>query len=344
MSDFPLISIIIPVYDGGYPFICCLLAISQTKFDNYELIVVDDGSTDRSAAIAQRFDVKLLQTSGREGPGAARNLAAKVAKGKYLCFIDADCEVAEDAIADLAQKLQLHPEIDALFGSYDDAPAATNFIAQYKNLMHHYVHQKGSEDASTFWSGFGVVKRELFLQLGGFDVARFPRPSIEDIDLGYRLKQSGAKIHLAKELQVKHHKAWKLFGLIKTDICDRGIPWTKLLLENKSNRINDLNLQTSSRISVVATYSLLLGLIVAIFMPIAILTSVILIPLLLWLNWDVYQFFAQKRSLWFALKVVPLHWLYYIYAGLSFVLGTLAYWQSSLWTCDRAIVKSSTYL
>ena len=147
-----------------------------------------------------------------------------MAKGEYLCFIDADCEVCHDAIADLAERLESHFEIDALFGSYDDAPAATNFIAQYKNLMHHYVHQQGNEEATTFWSGFGVVKRELFLKLGGFDVARFSRPSIEDIDLGYRLKQAGAKIHLAKELQVKHHKAWKLFGLMKTDIFDRGIP------------------------------------------------------------------------------------------------------------------------
>ena len=343
MSKSPLISVITPVYNGGYPFICCLLAMFQTKFDNWELIIVDDGSTDRSAEIAQKFDAKLLQTSGREGPGSARNLGAKVAKGEYLCFIDADCEVCHDAIADLAQKLKSHPEIDALFGSYDDAPAANNFIAQYKNLMHHYVHQQGSEDASTFWSGFGVVKRELFLKLNGFDVVRFPRPSIEDIDLGYRLKQAGAKIHLAKELQVKHHKAWKLFSLIKTDVFDRGIPWTMLLLGNKSNRINDLNLQTSSRISTVAAYSLLFSLGMSVLNPIAFLPSLILIPLLLWLNWDVYQFFARKRGFWFALKVVPLHWLYYLYAGLSFALGTLAYWKSTRTLLPRDIsVNSST--
>ena len=337
--NIPLISIITPVYNGGYPFICCLLAISRSPA-KYELIIVDDGSTDKSADIARQFGAKVLQTNGREGPGAARNLGAKVAQGKYLCFIDADCEVCHDAISDLVNKLQSHPEIDALFGSYDDAPAATNFVAQYKNLMHHYVHQQGSESASTFWSGFGVVKRELFLRLGGFDVERFPRPSIEDIDLGYRLKQQGANIHLAKELQVKHHKAWKLLSLIKIDICDRGIPWTILLHSNKSHRINDLNLQTSSRISVVATYSLLLCLAATIFLPVVILPTLFLAFLLLFLNWDVYQFFAQKRGFWFALKVVPLHWLYYLYAGLSFVIGTLVFWKNSLFTPDRIAAKT----
>ena len=330
MSKIPLISVITPVYNGGYAFVCCLLAILRSQFKDWELIVVDDGSIDLSAAIALKFGAKVLQTSGREGPGSARNLGAKAAIGKYLCFIDADCEIVDDAISKLAQTLQSRPEIDVLFGSYDDAPQASNFVAQYKNLMHHYVHQQGSEDASTFWAGFGVVRRTLFLDVGGFDVRRYPRPSIEDIELGYRLKQAGAKIILAKDLQVKHHKAWKLFGLVKTDVIDRGIPWTKLLLSDKSNFVNDLNLQTSSRVSVVATYSLLLCLLVSIFNWVALLPSLLLAALLLYLNWDVYRFFGRKRGFMFALKVIPIHWLYYFYGGFSFVLGTLAYWISPL--------------
>lgn len=340
MNRSPLISIITPVYNGGYPFVCCLLAMSRTQFTDWELIVVDDGSTDESAAIARQFGAKVLKTSGREGPGAARNQGAEAAKGKYLCFIDADCEVCHDAIAMLGQKLELQPEIDALFGSYDDAPKATNFIAQYKNLMHHYVHQQGSEDASTFWSGFGVVKRELFLKLGGFDIERYPRPSIEDIELGYRIKQAGGKIYLAKELQVKHHKAWKLMGLIETDVFDRGIPWTMLLLDNKSNMVNDLNLQTSSRISVVATYGLVFCLLASIFIPAAIISGAILAVLLLYLNWDVYRFFYEKRGLVFALKVIPVHWLYYFYGGLSFVLGTLSHWKTN-WSGNTQKVVNS---
>ncbi len=332
MQKSPLISIITPVYNGGYAFVCSLLAIEQSQFDNYELIVIDDGSTDESAAIAKKFGAKVLQTSGREGPGSARNLGAKIAKGEYLCFIDADCEIQDDALAKLAQTLQSKPKIDALFGSYDDQPKATNFIAQYKNLMHHYVHQQGNEDASTFWAGFGVVKRSIFLEVGGFDTEQFPRPSIEDIELGYRLKQNNASIYLAKNLQVKHHKAWKFFGLIKTDLFDRGIPWTKLLLSNQSNVVNDLNLQTSSRISVVAIYTLILCLIASIFNPAAIIVGSISAITLLYLNWDVYRFFYQKRGLAFAIAVIPAHWTYYVYGGLSFVLGTLSYWKNNMFS------------
>ena len=340
MNEFPLISIITPVYNGGYPFICCLLAIEQSHFTDYEHIVVDDGSTDKSAEIARRFGAKVIQTGGREGPGAARNLGGKIAQGEYLCFIDADCEVCNDAISLLAKTLQSKPEIDALFGSYDDAPQAANFMAQYKNLMHHYVHQQGNEDASTFWAGFGVVKRSLFLELGGFDTVQFPRPSIEDVELGYRLKQSGANIYLAKNLQVKHHKAWKLVGLIKTDVFDRGIPWTKLLLSDNSKVVNELNLQTSSRVSLIATYSLIICAIASLFNLAAIIPCLLLMFLLLYLNWDIYRFFYYKRGLIFAIQVIPAHWLYYFYGGISFALGMLSHLKSVLFKPKAVTLKS----
>ena len=221
-----------------------------------------------------------------------------------------------------------------MFGSYDDAPKAVNFVAQYKNLMHHYVHQQGNENASTFWAGFGVVRRTLFLQVGGFDLKKYPRPSIEDIELGYRLKQAGANIYLAKDLQVKHHKAWKILGLIKTDVVDRGIPWTKLLLENKTKIINDLNLQTSSRISIIAVYSLIFCLLGSILNSAIIIPVILLAVLLLYLNWDVYRFFYDKRGMIFAIKVVPFHWLYYLYGGLSFGLGTVMYFSENLATTN----------
>ncbi len=350
---FMFFSIIIPVYNGGYHFQHCLAALHLSHFTDWELIVVDDQATDDSANMAKIFGAKVIHTKQRLGPAAARNLGATVARGDYLFFTDADCALHPDTLSHIAYHLQTDPDLDALFGSYDDAPGANNFIAQYKNLFHHYVHQQARTEASTFWTGCGAIKRTRFLALRGFDIQRYRRPAIEDIDLGYRLKQAGGKIRLAKEVQVKHLKAWTLFSLLKSDIFDRGIPWTKLLL---SRRVftNDLNLQTHNRVSVVAVYLMIfsLGLLLGgwllardswrVIRGLRVVSNVIvqgllstfmlgLALLLLWLNRDLYTFFYRKREFWFVLRVIPMHWLYYAYNGLSFGLGLIGYG----WECVR---------
>jgi len=331
MLKSPYFSIIVPVYNGGKQFEQCLRAIQQSTFTDWELIVVDDGSTDSSAALAHRYGAQVFETSGQAGPAVARNLGARLARGRYLYFIDADCALYPDTLANIAQQFQAQPDLDALFGSYDDAPGAPNFVAQYKNLFHHYVHQNSKAEASTFWTGCGAIKRVVFLTLGGFDVRRYRRPSIEDIDLGYRLKQSGGQIRLVKHVQVKHLKAWRLASLLKSDILDRGIPWTRLILRDRSFAA-DLNLQTHNRVSVVAIYVLLFSLLVGLLQPLAFLLTLALSGLLIWLNLKLYRFFYQKRGLRFTLKTIPMHWLYYFYNGISFACGLYLHWRDQLKT------------
>jgi GT2 family glycosyltransferase len=202
-------------------------------------------------------------------------------------------------------------------------------VAQYKNLFHHYVHQTASQDAGTFWGACGAMKRDRYLALRGFDVQRYRRPSIEDIELGYRLKQAGGRIRLAKDVQVKHLKAWTLPWLLRADIFYRGIPWTQLLLRDRVFTA-DLNLQTHNRVSVVAVYGLLLALLVALWHLLGALVAALLALLLVWLNFDLYRFFARKRGVWFALCAIPLHWLYYLYNAVSFAIGVALYLYEQL--------------
>ena len=100
-------------------------------------------------------------------------------------------------------------------------------------------------EASTFWGACGAICRDVFLSLGGFDES-YRQPSIEDIELGYRLKQAGYRIKLCKTLQVKHLKHWGVVSLLKADFFYRALAWTQLILRN-GKLINDLNLQLSSR-------------------------------------------------------------------------------------------------
>ena len=80
--------------------------------------------------------------------------------------------------------------IGAVFGAYDESPAAPGLVSQAKNLAHAFVHHGSPGNAVTFWAGLGAVRTQVFLAVNGFD-ERFGRPSIEDIDLGYRLTAAG---------------------------------------------------------------------------------------------------------------------------------------------------------
>jgi glycosyltransferase involved in cell wall biosynthesis len=317
----PFYSIIVPVWNGGSAFRACLDAMRRSTFSDFELIVVDDGSTDGSDALAERAGAALLRTSGRVGPSAARNLGAGTARGEFVFFIDADCEVHPETLERAAKALRADPGLDALFGSYDDAPAARALVSQYKNLQHHFVHQHGSPDAATFWSGCGVMRRTRFLELGGFDVARYPRPSIEDIELGYRLRKAGGRIRLDKDVQVKHHKRWTLSGLVRTDVFDRGIPWTLLTLERPEIIVPDLNLRWQGKASVALAVVLAGVLLASPFDPRLLLTAAAVALLLLLLNRDFYGFFLRKRGLLFTLASVPLHWFYFAYCAVAYALG-----------------------
>jgi glycosyltransferase involved in cell wall biosynthesis len=249
------VSIVIPAYNSATSLRECLQALTTDKDPHREIIVVDDASTDETQAVAAEFPVTLLVAKERRGPAFARNLGASAATGDVLIFLDADVCVHEDTIARIRMSFEADSQLDALIGSYDSSPRSRDFLSQYRNLMHFHVHQQGAQDASTFWSGCGAIRRTVFREHNGFDEA-FGRPAIEDIELGYRLSRDGCKIVLDRTLQVTHLKRWTFWRLVKADICDRGIPWTELILRDRFMP-NDLNLQLSQRVSVALVFILI---------------------------------------------------------------------------------------
>ena len=246
------ISVIVPVFNGEAELTRCLGALRSSLVAPSEIIVVDDGSTDGSKVVAAELGARVMATNGRSGPARARNLGAKAATGDVLFFLDADVVAQADAVGRVQTAFEEDPALDALIGSYDDDPAERDFLSQYKNLMHCFVHQTGQEQASTFWSGCGAIRREVFLAHSGFDET-YARPAIEDSELVYRLFQADRRMMMDKHLRVKHLKRWTFWNLLKTDVLDRGIPWTELILRDR-NMPNDLNLQLSQRISVALAF------------------------------------------------------------------------------------------
>jgi glycosyltransferase involved in cell wall biosynthesis len=305
-----LISVIIPVYNAASSLPRCLEAINRSEYRNFECLVSDDGSSDASREWAAEGGARILSTGNRRGPAGARNLAAAAARGDILLFIDADVCIEPNTMAKIAKAFAENAALDALIGSYDDDPAEPNFVSQYKNLMHCFFHQQAKTQASTFWTGCGAIRRQVFLASGGFD-EYYIRPSIEDIELGSRMVRANRRIELEPSLTVKHLKHWTFLGLLKTDIRDRAIPWTLLMIRER--RIpNDLNTQWSQRLSIVLAY-FALSLSVP-YWPAAMVAAAIVIII----NQRFYRFLVRRRGLFFGVLASPFHLLYFVYSGAAF--------------------------
>jgi len=316
------ISAIIPAHRGGDAFVRCLRSLMQTDPSPDELLVVADGSSD-AAEQARQLGARVLLVAERRGPAFARNLGAAHARGDIIVFVDADVVVRPDFFSRITALFQTEPDLGAVIGSYDDEPESRNFLSQYKNLLHHYVHQEGRAEASTFWGACGAIRRSLFLSLGGFD-ERIPRPAMEDVEFGYRLRRAGHRIRLATSLQVKHLKSWDARTLLMTDLFARAVPWTELILRDR-RMVNDLNLRVPYRISVGLVFVFLASLIGGLVRSEWLAISGAAGAALYALNLPLYRFFRQKRGNWFTLRAIAWHWFAYAYSGVGFVLGGLRY-------------------
>lgn len=319
------ISVIIPVHNGGETFRQCLEALNQTLYEQWECLVVDDHSTDGSALVARQYGARVIGSwSQRLGPAQARNVGAQMARGDVLLFLDADVQVRPGTVGHVAATMQAESQVAACYGSYDDEPAESNFLSRYRTLQHFYFHQHSRMEAATFRSSVGAIRRDIFLALGGFHASAFPRPGIEDIELGYRLHAAGYHIRLEKLLLVKHLKRWHWREMVVTDVRDRAIPWTLLILQDKFVP-NDLNLQRSQRLSTAVAIlglSALLSTLVSSWSWFLVLLALFF---LLWLNRGFYRCTGRRYGLLFSLGAVLTHWFYLIYTGIAFLVGAFLY-------------------
>jgi GT2 family glycosyltransferase len=322
------ITVVIPVRDDAASLHRCLAAIADSRADVRQRVVVDDNSSDESAAVAQAAGAVVIRTGWPRGPAAARNLGAAAASGDLLVFLDADVCVQPDTLERIRDRFEKDPGLDALFGSYDADPPAPGVVSQYKNLLHHYVHQHGRTEAATFWTGCGAIRSSIFRSLDGFD-ERYTRPSIEDIELGYRLKAAGRRIALDPGIQVKHLKKWRLGSLLYSDIFNRALLWTRLIVRT-GQLPNDLNLTVSQRItslSVVAAVALCISGLVA-KTPFLLVFPPLVLAIVL--NRHFFRFLAARRGWLFLAGALPLHLTYYFYGFITFMTGMVLFrgtWQ-----------------
>ncbi len=210
--DRELVSIVIPAYNAQRTLARCLEASLDQTYAPTELIVVDDGSTDDTATIAQLFpDVRCIRQENR-GPAAARNAGAYEARGKWIAFTDSDCIPEREWIERLVARLE--EGVTAVGGTYGIANAG-NSLARIIQAEIEMRHERFGTDVDVLGSFNMMVQKTAFEEAGGFDV-HFRHASGEDNDLAYRLADAGGMLRFAPDARVLHYHPERLWPYLKT--------------------------------------------------------------------------------------------------------------------------------
>jgi hypothetical protein len=318
----PSVSVIVPGRNSAATLEACLAALRAQAWPagRHEIVYADDGSTDASRQIAPRLTDRVVMAAGPPSAGAARNAGAAASTGDVLVFIDSDVVAPPGTVAALVRTLADDPGLAAVFGSYDAQPAHPALVSRFRNLLHHYVHQRSSPQAETFWAGCGAVRRDAFARMDGYD----PACRIEDVDLGRRMRAAGMRIRLDRAVQVKHLKRWTLPGMIRSDVLDRGIPWCLLLLQGgRPRELGALNLTADGFASAALAWAAVLAAVAAPWTgPVWTLAAG---AGFIALNLPFYRYLGKLRGPWFAVECIPLHFVHHLCGGAAAV-AAVAIW------------------
>lgn len=301
MTTEPTIAVIVPAHNAAWCIDRCLNGLRAAGFDlARDVTVVDDGSHDGTSALVHAHGARLIHHSTAKGAATARQAGAAGLTGDVLLFVDSDVVVAPDIKSRLLAAFAT--SADAVFGAYDDAPAGQGWVSQYRNLLHRYVHLTSAGPAQTFWTGLGAVRRTAFEAVGGIDPAQ---RMMEDVELGMRLHASGHSILLDPDITGTHLKEWTWRNMIKTDLWDRAIPWTQLLIA-EPDRFASLNLSSDRKAAAVASVGVGFGAPIALLHWIGLAVFVASFAAFLALSWPFLRWLAGLRGgIFAAFSILP---------------------------------------
>lgn len=320
-SGAPFLSIVIPARDAAATLPETLASVARLAATRpFEAILVDDGSSDATAAIAAAAGARVVPCEGR-GVADARNTGARVARGDVVLFADADVILPVDTIEVLHDRLVVKG-YDACTGRLSHVHRHAGFASQYKNLWMAFTYESLPEDVTLFYTSASAIRRELFLELGGFSKS-FVAPSVEDTAFGQVLGDHGCRVAAEQRLAVEHLKAYTPREVLQLDF-QRSRALTRVFLgrgRRAARRGNTSSVPTEFIVSVPLPAIALLLLVASPF------TSRILaafglgaIALFWGCNARFLMYLARRRGASFALKAHG----FLLFDALSVVLGILS--------------------
>jgi len=213
LNKRPSISVVVPAYNAAETLGECLAVLLGQSIprSEYEVIVVDDGSTDATQEVVKKYGVLLL-TQANQGPAAARNLGVSHAQGEILLFTDADCVPSRNWI-----EAMVAPFVDPIVGAKGVyRTRQKELVARFVQLEYEDKYDRMRlEPYIDFIDTYSAAYRKtIFQKNSGFDPA-FPQASGEDIDFSWRLSRKGYKMVFAPNAVVYHRHVASVLDYVR---------------------------------------------------------------------------------------------------------------------------------
>ena len=302
----PKISVIIPMRNSSKYLEDCLKSVCNQDYPYYEVLIIDDFSSDNSVEIAKKYPVKIISLDNNYGAAIARNKGAEKARGEILVFTDTDVIIERTCLSQIAEGMtSFNSHFSGIVGRLADDSPQENFASSYKNLYMHYTYGLLPEEISVFYTSIAAIKKDTFHVCKGFD-PNYKGASIEDMEFGERITANGYKILMNKDLKVRHLHRYSLFELLKTAF-KRAEGVTKIMMRKKFSKGEKSTYQSSplsfrSGIAIIflCFVSLCLGIIFA--KNLFFIAAIVLYLLILGINFPFLDFLRKKKGLIFFLK------------------------------------------
>ncbi len=317
------LSVIIPNYNGGRTIGRCLEALYASSYDNFEVVVVDDFSSDGSPDIISRFPCRLVRLQTRSGAARARNIGAQNSTGEVLFFIDADCIVQRDTLSRVERSAGARGTA-VVGGTYTRLPEDDCFFSTFQSVFIHYSETK-RERPDYIASHAMAIGRDLFEKSGGFPEAFMP--IIEDVEFSHRLRRSGSALRMDPSILVSH---FFYFTFVKSlrNAFRKSMYWTAYSLKNRDLLSDSGTASKELKTNVAAFFS---------FLFICALSIIFQRPLILWgalpvlclntfINRNFFSELHKTKGAFFAFLSVLYYLLVYpLPVGAGSIAGVIKY-------------------
>ncbi|MAG52826.1 MAG: hypothetical protein CMH62_02590, partial [Nanoarchaeota archaeon] len=289
----------------------------KSTYKDFEVVVIDDGSTDKSMEIVSKFPVKIIKFESNKGPAAARNIGIDGSKGEILLFIDSDVTIKENAL-ELMNKTFDEKEIDALIALRSKKPLNKGLTPSYWALYKYYLWTKSKLVYQTsFTTNRGAIRRSVVEKIGKFD-EKYKQADVEDFDYGYRLSSNGYKIYINRNIIVAHN--YPSFSQSLKKFSRRSYQWVRLFLRRK--KFDKVYTTSDMGLKVAVSFLVFLLFISAIIYDLLIIPAYIVLFFYIFLNSGFY-YFALKEKPFFIFPIMFLDFLFSIFIAFGAVLSIL---------------------